>query len=85
MAEKEKAWRLGDDLRTYDSLLDGLTFDDLILAVHCGVKKDEITEEKVWNVLYRELLNSRMADMSFLLRKNMDKIIECSRDYYRDE
>ena len=32
----EREWKLGEDLVTSDSLLDGLTFDDLILAVHCN-------------------------------------------------
>ena len=29
----EREWKLGKDLVTSDNLLDGLTFDDLILAV----------------------------------------------------
>lgn len=30
----ETKWKLGDDLISSDSLLDGITFDDVILAVH---------------------------------------------------
>lgn len=30
----ERVWKLGDDLGRTDSILDGVTFDDLILAVH---------------------------------------------------
>ena len=30
----EREWKLGEDLSTCDNLLDGVTFDDLILAVH---------------------------------------------------
>ena len=82
---EEKHWRLGDDLSTYESILDGVTFDDLILAVHCGVKKNEITPDTVRHVLRKEILESRMQDMWFLVEKNMGKIIKYSRDYYRDE
>lgn len=77
-------WRLGKDLMTYDSLLDGLTFDDLILQIHCNLRKDEMKPENVEREL-RETLEGRLEDMWFLLGKNMDKIIEYARDYYRDE
>ena len=30
----ERNWRLGDDLLSSDCILDGLTFDDVILAAH---------------------------------------------------
>ena len=35
----ERRWTLGDDLITSDNLLDGVTFDDLILAVHCSSRE----------------------------------------------
>ena len=35
----ERSWTLGDDLITSDNLLDGVTFDDLILAVHCSSRE----------------------------------------------
>ena len=33
----EREWRLGKDLYPEDNLLDGITFDDLILAVLCRI------------------------------------------------
>ncbi|MCI9505762.1 MAG: hypothetical protein HFF62_04110 [Oscillospiraceae bacterium] len=69
----ERAWKLGEDLLTCDSLLDGLTFDDLILAVHCNCK--EITREAVHTEL-NEILESRKQDLMFLLENNMEAIIE---------
>lgn len=84
MSTPDRQWRLGEDLSTYDSLLDVLTFDDLILQIHCNVPKDKMTSERVMAELDC-LLDSRMDDMRFLVEKNMDKIIEYSRDYYRDE
>lgn len=83
MSIPERQWKLGEDLSTRDSLLDGVTFDELILQIHCNIPKDKITPECVRDQLH-ELLEGRMDDMWFLVWKNMDKIIEYSRDYYRD-
>ena len=35
----ERAWKLGEDLSREDSLLDGMSFDELILTVHCNCEK----------------------------------------------
>lgn len=83
VSEPEREWRLGEDLSTYDNLLDGVTFDDLILQMHCNVPKENMTPNCVRAQLH-ELLDGRLDDMWFLVEKNMDKIIEYSRDYYRD-
>lgn len=68
----EKKWKLGDDLDRYDNLLDGFTFDDLILAAHCNCRK--ITPEAVLREA-REILDIRMQDYRFLLENNLDAII----------
>ena len=60
----ERKWRLGEDLVTSDNLLDGVAFDDLILAVHCNCRV--ITPEAVRAEL-EEILESRKQDMMFLL------------------
>ena len=65
----DKAWKLGEDLVTSDNLLDGLTFDDLILAVHHNCRI--ITPETVCAEL-DEILTGRKQDMMFLLEQNMD-------------
>ena len=67
----ERNWKLGDDLITSDSLLDGLTFDDLILAVH---HTSEVTPEAVRKNL-QEMIEPRLEDMYFLVEKNMNAII----------
>ena len=69
----EPKWKLGDDLDRYDDLLYGITFDDLILAVHCNCRK--ITPEAVLREA-REILDIRMQDYRFLLENNLDAIIE---------
>lgn len=73
----EREWTLGVDLSTHDSLLDGLTFDDLILAVHCNCRK--VTPEAVRKEL-KEIKESRLQDMDFLLEKNMDAIIAAAME-----
>lgn len=68
----DRAWKLGEDLVTNDNLLDGLTFDDLILAVHHNCRI--ITPETVCAEL-DEILVGRKQDMMFLLERNMDAIM----------
>ena len=71
----ERQWRIGEDLLTSDSLLDGITFDDIILQIHCNIPKHKMTPDVVMREL-KSLLNSRVADMMFLAENNLDKIIE---------
>ena len=66
-------WMLGVDLSVQDSLLDGLTFDDLILAVHHNCRV--ITPKAVMREL-KEMLDTRLQDMEFLVNKNMPYIIK---------
>lgn len=68
----ERNWKLGDDLATSDSLLDGITFDDLILAVHCNCRR--ITPDAVKHEL-KDMMESRMEDLNYLLEHNMSEII----------
>ncbi len=68
----ETKWTLGDDLATYDNLLDGVTSDDLILAVHCNC---QVVTRAAVHAELNNILASRKQDMNFLLEKNMDKII----------
>lgn len=68
----ERSWTLGDDLITSDNLLDGVTFDDLILAVHCSSR--EVNRASVHAEL-SEILAGRKQDMMFLLENNMEAIM----------
>ena len=43
METERKRWKLGDDVSAEDNILDGFTFKDLILAVHCNC--ESITPE----------------------------------------
>ena len=71
MAE-ERNWKLGDDVSRHDSLLDSITFDDIILAVHCNCK--EIVLEAVRKE-FKDFLEMRMTDTEYLLDNNIDEII----------
>lgn len=68
----ERQWLLGEDLALEDNLLDPISFQDLVLQVHCNCRK--ITPIAVEMEL-RETLNSRLADMQYLLEKNIDRIM----------
>lgn len=71
MAE-EKRWEFGEDIDRYDNLLDSISFDELIVTVHCNCR--EITQEAVEKELSR-ILEIRMQDMKYLLEKNIEEII----------
>lgn len=69
----ERKWRLGDDLITSDSLLDGITFDDVILQVHCNCRS--ITPQAVLREI-NDLVEQRLDDMRELLTRNIDIIMD---------
>lgn len=73
---EERKWILGDDLAASDNLLDGIAFDDVILAVHCNCRV--ISRETVTKQLF-EILEQRLLDMNELLNRNIDKIAEEAR------
>lgn len=73
----EREWKLGIDLGTYDNLLDGLTFDELLLTVRCNCR--EVTPEAVRRE-FTEILKMRLEDASFLLDRNVDEIVRMVRE-----
>lgn len=72
----DREWLLGKDLVLSDNLLDGLTFDDLILAVRCNCRTiDRVAVQMELN----RILATQRQDMMFLLEKNMNQIIAETR------
>ena len=67
----ERNWKLGDDLSTYDNLLDGLTLADLILALH----HTSVVNYNTAKQCLKEILESRLEDMWFIFENNIDEII----------
>lgn len=69
----ERAWKLGDDLNRADSILDVVTFDDLIMAVHHNCQ--QITPEAVEQEM-KQILKQRLEDANCLIENNIKEIIE---------
>lgn len=72
----EANWKLGDDLIPSDNLLDGITFGDVILAVHHNC--EYITPDAVVSTA-KEILESRMQDFCYLLENNIEEIMAEAR------
>lgn len=70
------AWKLGEDLIPSDTILDPVTFDDLILALKCNCEC--ITPSAVI-VQATQIINQRLEDWKYLLENNMDEIIALAR------
>lgn len=71
------AWKLGEDMIPSDTILDPVTFDDLILAVKCNCEC--ITPSAVI-VQATEILNQRLEDWKYLIENNIDEIIALAAD-----
>lgn len=68
-----REWKLGKDLLEQDSLLDGLTFADLITTVQCNCpypNPASVRQE------FRDILESQVQDAWSLLEQNMAAIIQ---------
>ncbi len=68
----DQQWILGEDIHPNDNIFDPITFEQIILALHCNEK--EINHKAVMKVA-REILNSRLQDFHFLLGRNEEEII----------
>ena len=78
----DRAWKLGDDLIPSDNILDGFTFDDIILAVRCNCRK--VDRAAVLKTA-REFLEMRMEDYYYLLNNNLDQIVQIVKDQKEDK
>lgn len=67
----DRKWRIGEDLSVEDNMLDGITFADVILAVHHNCR--EITPEAIRTEVLG-FVEMRLDDMKYLLEKNLDAI-----------
>jgi hypothetical protein len=70
-------WKLGKDMIPSDTILDPVTFDDLILALKCNC--EYITPDAVI-VQATEIINQRLEDVKYLVENNMDEIIAIAKD-----
>ena len=70
-------WKLGKDLFTSDTILDPVTFDDLILALKCNYA---YIGETAVRTQMKEILDQRLEDVKYLVENNIDEIIALARD-----
>lgn len=71
------SWKLGKDLIPSDTILDPVTFDDLILALKCNF--EHINHQAVTYQI-GEILQQRLEDVKYLVENNMDEIIALAKD-----
>ena len=69
---QEKQWKLNEDMHKSDCILDPITFEDIILAVHCNEK---VLNENAIKRVAKEILESRLQDFEYLLKNNINEII----------
>lgn len=70
-------WKLGKDMIPSDTILDPVTFDDLILALKCNCEC--ITPDAVI-VQATQIINQRLEDVKYLVENNMEEIIALAAD-----
>lgn len=69
---QDRQWKLNEDMHPQDYILDPVTFQQVIDALHCNEKT--INENAVWGVV-REIIDSRLQDFYFLIGNNINEII----------
>lgn len=70
-------WKLGKDMLTSDTILDSVTFDDLILALKCNYA---YIGETAVRTQMKEILDQRLEDVKYLIENNIDEIIALASD-----
>jgi DNA repair protein RadC len=68
----DRQWKLGEDMHTTDTILDPITFEQVIDALHCG---ERVLDAKAIYRVAKEMLDSRIEDFFFLLLNNQNEII----------
>ena len=69
----ERNWKLNDDLITKDNALDPITFDDIILAVHCNCR---VVNHATIIETADEILKQRLEDFKYLIMNNIRSIVK---------
>lgn len=72
----ERNWKLGEDAYPEDNILDGITFQEVIMTVHCNCR--EITYDAIRKEV-STLLKMRIEDMKILMEKNLAVIADEAR------
>ena len=70
---EDRKWKLGVDMIGSDNLLDSISIDDVVLAVHCNAKS---IDRKAVMHEFIQICQQRLDDAAFILKNNIDEIIE---------
>ena len=68
----ERQWKLGEDMHKNDCVFDPITFEDIILALHCN---ERVIDRKAIQRVINEIMDSRAQDFDYLINNNIDEII----------
>ena len=68
----EPKWKLGEDMDEDDTIFNQITFNDIILALHCG---ERVIDKKAVKRVAKEILEERMTDFENILANNINEII----------
>ena len=68
----EPKWKLGEDMYEDDAIFNQITFNDIILALHCG---ERVIDKKAVKRVSKEILEERMTDFENILANNINEII----------
>lgn len=78
----DRNWKLGDDLYPQDNILDGLTFDDIILAFQNENDiinaKDEESRDAAAYSTFRRLVRERKEDADYIFEHNFAEIMNAT-------
>ena len=66
----EPKWKLGEDMYEDDTIFNQITFNDIILALHCG---ERVIDKKAVKRVAKEILEERMTDFENILANNISK------------
>ena len=72
-------WKLGKDLTTSDTIIDPVTFDDLIQRLKYYYRHGCLSEYLVRREM-QDILDRQFKDVEFLLKNNMDEIIALAKN-----
>ena len=68
----EKQWKLNEDMHKSDCIFDPITFEDIILALHCN---ERVIDRKAIQRVVSEIMYCRTQDFYYLINNNIDEII----------
>lgn len=69
---EDRKWKLNDDIHPDDCILDPVTFQQVIDAVHCN---ERVINGSTVHRVAREIVESRLQDFMYLIENNMNEII----------